>query len=127
MPSGAAWLTADRSRDWWDADRTTARTGDVTREINDDPTSITLIRAGVAQAAQTVRVLAKTWPPMGKEGGTAGGEQAELGLSVLGTSSLDIQKGDRFMHNSSLYEVIYVHPEQPSSGERKEAHCRQVQ
>ena len=121
------WFTADRGQDWWDENRTTARTGDVTREINDDPTSITLIRSGVAQDAQTVRILAQTWPPMSREGGTAGGEQAEISLSLLGTSSLDIQKGDRFVHSSSLYEVIFVHPEQPSSGERKEAHCRQVQ
>lgn len=125
MADKTAWFTADRAADWRSADLTTARTGDVTREIADDPTSITLIRAGVAQDAQTVRLLVPRRLP--SEGASPGGEQAEADLIVLGTSSLNIQRGDRFAVSSEWYEVVYVAPEQPSSGERKEAHCRQMQ
>ena len=121
----AAWLTADRAKRWRDAALATARIGDVTREIADDPTTITIIRAGVSQSAQTVRLLIPG--SRGGERASPGGEQAEADLIVLGTSSFDVQRGDRFAVNSEWYEVVYVAPEQPSSGERKEAHCRQMQ
>ena len=119
------WFAADRAQDWWDADRGTLRTGDVTAEIGDDPTSISIMRGDNDLDAQTVRLLVPRRQP--REGGSAGGEEATADLMVLGTSSLDIQRGDRFFANSQLYEVIYVAPEQASAGERVEAYCRQVQ
>jgi head-tail adaptor len=119
------WLTPDRAADWWNANRTTARTGDVTREIADDSTSVVLVRAGVSQDAQTVRLLIPS--SRGGESASAGGEQAEADLILLGTSAFDVQRADRFEVSSEWYEVVYVAPEQPSSGERVEAHCRQMQ
>jgi head-tail adaptor len=121
----AAWLTAEKAKRWRGADLATARIGDVTREIADDPTTITIIRAGVSQAAQTVRLLIPG--SRGGEAASAGGEQAEADLILLGTSAFDVQRADRFEVSSEWYEVVYVAPEQPSSGERVEAHCRQMQ
>lgn len=119
------WFTPDRAQDWWNADRTTVRGGDVTREITDDSTSITIKRGSSTLDAQTVRLL--TPGAQGAELSSAGGEEARADLIVLGTSSLNIQRDDRFLVSSKLYRVIYVAPEQPSSGERKEAGAIQVQ
>jgi len=101
------------------------RTGDVTAEIADDPTSIVIMRGDADLSAQTVRLLLPR--RQSREAGSAGGEEAMADLIVLGTASFDVQRSDRFFVNSELYEVIYVAPEQPSSGERVEAYCRQVQ
>ena len=118
-------MTADRAADWRSADLSVARTGDVTREIADDPTSVVLIRGGASQAAQSVRLLVPRRDA--REGGSPGGEQAEMDLMLLGTSSFDVQRGDRFSVNSEWYEVVYVAPELASVGERVEAYCRQMQ
>ena len=125
MADKTAWFTADRAKDWRSADLSTGRAGDVLSEINDDPTSVVLIRGGVSQNAQTVRLLVPRRQP--GEGGSAGGEQAEADLILLGTSAFDVQRADRFTVSSEWYEVVYVAPEQPSTGERVEAYCRQVQ
>lgn len=119
------WFAAGRAQDWWDAPRGTMRTGDVTAEIADDPTSIVIMRGDADLSAQTVRLLLPR--RQSREAGSAGGEEAMADLIVLGTASFDVQRSDRFFVNSELYEVIYVAPEQPSSGERVEAYCRQVQ
>ena len=121
----SAWLTPDRAHTWWNAGRTTVRTGDVAREIADDPVSIVVMRGDSDLDAQTVRLLQPT--TNGAEGASVGGEEAKADLIVLGTSSLDIQRGDRFLVSSGLYEVFYVSPQQPSSGERLEAKAVQVQ
>jgi hypothetical protein len=120
-----SWFTADRAQDWWDADRATVRTGDVTREIADDLVSIVVLRGATSLAAQSVRLLIPG--AQGAELTSAGGEEARADLIVLGTSSLNIQRDDRFLVGTQLYRVIYVAPEQPSSGERKEAGAIQVQ
>ena len=125
MPDRTAWLTPDRAQDWRDADLTTGRTGDVTQEIADDPTSITVMRGSDDLDAQTVRLLQPTGS--GREQVSVGGEEAKADLIVLGTSSLDIQRDDRFFVGTQLYKVIYVGPAQPSSGERIEAKAIQVQ
>ena len=128
MPTTTSWLTADRATDWRDTDHDTARAGDVSREIADDSVSITIVRGGAAQStAQTVRLLHPTWPPGQPEGGSPGGEEVHADLIVLGTSSFDVKRGDRFKVSTSFYEVIYVSPQQPSSGERVEAHAIQLQ
>ena len=125
MPTGTSWLTADRAKDWRDQDLATGRLGDVTREIADDPVSIVVMRGSNDLAAQTVRILEPT--QRGRDAGSAGGEQSSADIIVLGTSALDIQRGDRFLIDSQLYEVIYVSPQQPSTGERTEAKAIQVQ
>ena len=119
------WFAAGRAQDWWDAPRGTMRTGDVTAEIADDPTSIAIMRGGADLDAQTVRLMVPRIQP--GEAGSVGGEQATGQVVVLGTSTFDVQRADRFLVGSELYEVIYVAPAQASAGERVEAHCRQVQ
>lgn len=119
------WLTADRAQDWRDLSRTAARRGDVAQEIADDATAITIRRGTVTLSSQTVRLL--TPSSAGREAAGPGGEQAEADLIVLGTSTLDVQRGDRFAVGAQWYEVVYVAPEQPSSGERREAYARQMQ
>lgn len=125
MSKVAGWLDEEKTDDWRNDDQATVRAGDVSREIADDPTSIAIMRGGSDLSAQTVRLLLPRRQP--REAGSAGGEEATADLMVLGTSSFDVQRSDRFFVNSELYEVIYVAPEQPSSGERVEAYCRQVQ
>ena len=119
------WFTAIRAQDWWNADRATVRTGDVTREITDDAVSIVVLRGATSLAAQSVRLLIPS--ARGAEMASAGGEEVRADLIVLGTSSLNIQRDDRFLVGTQLYRVIYVAPEQPSAGERKEAGAIQVQ
>ena len=122
------WLDQEKGDDWRDDDLATVRAGDVEREIGDDSTSITIRRAGSNLSAQSVRLLQP--PARGQEQGSMGGEEGQADLVVLGTSSFDVQRGDRFLVDASsgeldqLYEVIYVAPGQ--SG-RVEAKARQVQ
>ena len=114
-----SWLGEEKSDDWRDSDLTTVRAGDVSREIEDNPVSITIQRLGTAQ---TVRLLQP--PRAGRDSASDGGEAGTAELIVLGTSSLDIQFGDRFLVESQLYEVIYVAPGQSN---RVEAKARQIQ
>jgi hypothetical protein len=123
--STTAGSTLTRASTWWNASRATVRTADVTREIADDATSIIILRGATSLAAQTVRLLIPS--ARGAEMASAGGEEARADLIVLGTAALDIQRDDRFLVGTQLYRVIYVAPEQPSSGERKEAGAIQVQ
>lgn len=124
MTGRAAWYTADRADDWRDITHHTVRQGDVDREIADDPQSIVIVRANVAQAAQTVRILPQTWPPSGGESASVGGEQSQDEVVVLGTVSLNIQREDRFKVGSQWYEVVYLEPALP---DRTEAKARQLQ
>lgn len=127
MPVISSWLVQGPARTWWESERHESRQADVSEEVRDDSTSITLIRAGVAQAAQTVRIL--TWTPGtgGDERASEGGHEGEGRLTVLGEHTLNIQREDLFMLGTQRYRVIYVAPEQPSAGERKEAGAVQVQ
>lgn len=125
MPTTTSWLTPDRAADWRDTDHATARAGDVAREIADDAVSLTLIRAGVEQTAQTVRLLMPKTQPRDLD--SVGGHEGRIALVVLGESDFDVQRGDRFSVSSQWYEVVYVDPHPASSGERVEAWCVQVQ
>jgi len=124
VAEASGWFadTAHPAQAWRDEDLATGRQGDVSLEIADDSTSIVVMRGGADLAAQTVRLLLPRLRPM--EQGSAGGEQGEVDLIVLGGASLNIQRGDRFFADSQLYEVFYVLPNQTN---RTEAWCRQVQ
>lgn len=124
MTGRSSWFTADRAADWRDTVLDTVRQGDVDREIADDPQSITIVRAGAALAAQTVRILPQTWPPGGEEMASAGGEESRDEVTVLGAEGLNIQREDRFSVGSQWYEVVYVEPALPN---RTEAKARQMQ
>lgn len=121
MPVVAEWERTDRGRDWRDEEFSASRQADVAEEIADDPVSVALIRSGVRQAAQTVRLLT---PAKGRELGSSGGEEARAELVVLGDADFDVQREDRFAVGSQWYRVIYVAPEQP---DRVEAGAVQMQ
>jgi hypothetical protein len=91
---------------------------DNARLAADKLTSITIIRAGVAQDAQSVRI-----EPMRRET-TAAGESGLTGTVdalVIGykghplIADTDIQRGDRFAVGGVSYEVIMVVPGLPDS------------
>ena len=121
MPVFSSWATADRAKQWRNTEMNAVRQGDVTREVDDDPVSIVLYRGGVAQAAQTVRLLQ---PGNGREMGSVGGEEARADLIVLGGSTMDVQREDTFQADSKWYRIIYVTPGQLN---RTEAGAIQVQ
>ena len=121
MTSRVNWFTPDRAKDWRTTDVAAARVIDTTQEIADDSTSIVVVRAGVSQAAQTVRLCQ---PERGGKGASEGGTAAVADVIVLGAAALNIQREDTFLVSGSLYRVIYVAPLQNN---RKEAHAVQVQ
>ena len=55
------WLTPDRAGDWWDANRTTARTGDVIQQL----------RGAITQSAQAAAQM------------VAGGQQQTSGIEQI--------------------------------------------
>lgn len=73
----------------------------------ENPTSIVIRRAGAKLTAQTVRIAR-----MGQAQGRtedAGGLQASMGsVVVCGAPELDIETGDRFTVEKTVYEVILV-------------------
>jgi len=121
MASRVNWLTPDRAKDWRTAGVAAARVIDTTQEIADDSTSIVVVRAGVSQAAQTVRLVQ---PERGSKQASEGGSAAVADVIVLGSASLNVQREDTFVVSGSLYRVVYVAPLQNN---RKEAHAVQVQ
>lgn len=84
---------------------------DMARLINDDLTSITVIRAGSAMSAQNVRVETK---PTGNSTVLVNGRVHEVNAIVFGFRShptitdTDLQAGDRFVVDGVRLEVIAV-------------------
>lgn len=91
--------------DWIDVDRGV----DTARLIADKSTSITIVRAGVAQAAQTVRIEDMGRP---REVQTEGGQTAIADTLILGyyghptITDTDLQTGDRFAVSGVGYEIV---------------------
>jgi len=81
--------------------------------IDDKSTSITVVRAGVAQAAQTVRI--ETLAGQGKTQ-TMGGVVYSIDALLLGYKGVSgitdtsIQAGDRFKVGAQMFEVISIMP-----------------
>lgn len=100
MPTIANFLTNDRA----------TSIGDL---IAIKPTTITVVRAGVAQAAQTVRLETLASQRM-VEG--SGGVTHLIDGMVLGyrnhpvQDDTDLQPGDRFRADSTDYEIVAVMP-----------------
>jgi len=95
--------------DWIDVDRGV----DTARLIADKSTSITVIRAGVAQTAQTVRIEDMGRP---REVQTEGGQTAIADTLILGykghptITNTSLQTGDRFASGGVSYEIIGLLP-----------------
>lgn len=85
----------------------TAAAADLLAIRNDNSVSITIRRGATTLSAQTVRIAGAG----AASGGTVdpGGLQQAVGrVLVLGTTSLNIQAGDRFTSGGNLYEVVIV-------------------
>lgn len=89
------------------------RAANAWRRIQDKPTSITVERAGVDQAAQTVRLEADSGGRMavGMGGVQHLVEAVAFGIRNHATlTDTDLAPGDRFIASSVTYEVIMVSP-----------------
>lgn len=81
--------------------------------IADKSTSITVVRAGVAQTAQTVRIETLGGD---RKVQTAGGVVHEISALLIGylghptITNTNVQPGDRFKVGSVMYEVIMLMP-----------------
>ena len=87
---------------------------DTARILADKASSITLIRAGVAQAAQSVRIEDLRDRPRSYQ--TEGGDTGLAEILILGyknhptITDTDIQRGDRFALDGVGYRVVAVMP-----------------
>lgn len=103
------WLGNTPALDSW---RNGDRAYDTARLIQDKPTSITVIRAGVAQDAQTVRIDPVEQRP--STSSSPAGRTARQRVLVTGykshpaISDTDLQHGDRFAVDSQMYDVVDV-------------------
>jgi hypothetical protein len=85
---------------------------DTARRIAEQPTSIVIRRAGVEQAAQTVRLEVLT--PRTDISGPAGNQGQKQDMLILGyrghptLSTTVIYRGDRFFHAGQMYVVVDV-------------------
>lgn len=87
------------------------RANDTARRIAEKTTSIVVVRAGVAQAAQNVRI-----DPLGAPGEQTGepGTVARARVLVMGykdhatITNTSLQRGDRFKVDGVMYDVIDV-------------------
>lgn len=74
---------------------------------DDGDVSVSFRRGETVLAAQTIRV-ARTG------GGTrlqsSGGQESRGQVVIMGTTTLDIQSGDRFTVSGILYRVIFIRP-----------------
>lgn len=87
---------------------------DNARLVADKATSITIVRAGVAQAAQSVRIegVQRSDKASISEAGLTGQVDAIV-IGYLGhptISDTDIQRGDLFAVNGASYEVMAIEP-----------------
>lgn len=86
---------------------------DTARIVGDKTTSITVVRAGVAQDAQTVRIEELRRE---REVETPGGQTALVQVVVIGykghpsISDTDLQRGDKFAVAGVSYEIVALVP-----------------
>jgi len=109
MPSVDAWTgNSFPLSDWLDD---VDRGVDTARLIADKPTSITVVRGGVEQAAQSVRIEGLGRP---REVQTEGGQTAIADTLIIGykghptLTDTDLQTGDRFAVGGVSYEIVAV-------------------
>ena len=86
---------------------------DAARIIGDKSVSVTVVRDGTAQDAQTVRIEEAG---RGRSYQSEAGETAQADVVILGykghpgIDDTDIQRGDRFAYEGQGYEVVMVIP-----------------
>lgn len=115
MPDINTWLGGTPALATWRDD--VDRAYDTERTITAKSASITITRAGVAQAAQTVRLE----PQSG--GSDARGQNATVsnaGVLIVGykdhptITDTDIRRGDRFFYAGQMYTVTQAMPDVPN-------------
>jgi hypothetical protein len=98
----------------------------VGRRIAERSTSITIIRAGVEQDAQNVRIEAALGASTSEVGGDNVGA-SDRTMYVIGykghatITDTDIQRGDRFLYGGRMYEVESI---VPNFEDRVVANCK---
>ncbi len=80
--------------------------------ISDKPTQIVISRNGAALPAQTVR-LVKPGSLSPRESISEAGKQVTADVLALGSTTLDIKRGDRFAVGGVAYLVIFVDKNSP--------------
>jgi len=109
MPDINLWMGDTFPLGTWTDDVDKAH--DIARVIAEKITSITVIRGGVAQAAQNVRIETME---RGERTVTVNGRQHQVDAIVYGYAShptitaTDLQPGDRFVANGERYEVMVL-------------------
>lgn len=111
MPDMSAWLGADtRGNDWRTDDA--PRPASVALMIADKPSSIVIVRDGVAQAAQTVRIDVfggSAAERMGMGGNALQNVQRVLVLGYRNHPTItdtSIQANDHFKYDGRIYRVV---------------------
>ncbi len=89
----------------------TSMQADIDSVIADDAVSITIRRDSQNLSAQTVR-LVKPGPSNPRQMRSDAGKEVAADIIVLGDLTLDIKKGDKFIYQSLLHEVIWIDPGQ---------------
>ena len=116
MPDIDAWAGDSFPLGGWTDDVDDAV--DMARLIQAKSTSITVVRNGTAQDAQTVRIEEVG---RGRSYQSEAGETGQIDVVILGykghpsIDDTDIQRGDRFAHEGQGYEVVMVVPGLPDS------------
>jgi hypothetical protein len=115
VPDVDAWLGDTQPLANWRGQE--ERAHDTARIIADKPSVITVIRAGVAQDAQTVRVdLSKRSGnryEMRNDTGSVGSMTTQI-IGYKGHPTItdtDLQRGDQFYLGTALYRVTMVYPD----------------
>lgn len=86
----------------------TQMAADLAEVRGDNEVSVVIRRGASTLDAQSVRVA--RIGVVGREAEGTGTQQAEGRVVVLGSTSLEIQPGDRFTVSGVLYEVTFVRP-----------------
>ena len=89
--------------------------------VNRLPVSITLGRGSATLAAQTVRLATLAGGSSGvrEGGGRAENSAANADVVLVGSSTLDVQRGDIFKHLGVVYTVVYVDKTMPTKVEAR--------
>jgi hypothetical protein len=115
VPDVDAWLGDTQPLANWRGQE--ERAHDTARIIADKPSVITVIRAGIAQAAQTVRVDLSRNSANRYEVRNEAGSVGSMTTQIIGykghptITDTDLKRGDQFYLGTALYRVTMVYPD----------------
>lgn len=114
MSKADAWLGSSATLN--DVVSTEQRANDTARRIAEKPSTITLTRGSSQLAAQTMRLDPSNSPGQAQDRVGDVNRVAMTGLLVMGykdhatIADTNIKRGDKFFHESHMYEVIDITP-----------------